>query len=143
MDTNTPPWWLYALASAFFAALTTIFAKLGVSSINSQLATALRTVVILIMAWGIVWGNGVPIDRNAFTARAVTFLVLSGLATGASWLLYFRALQLGPASLVAAVDKLSLVAILVFGALFLNEPFTIKTAGGALLIVAGTLLLIR
>ena len=123
-------WWFFALLSAFFAALTTIFAKVGVAGISSNLATAIRTVVILVMAWEL-------------SPKTLGFLVLSGLATGLSWLCYFRALQLGPASLVAPIDKSGIVLIVLLSVLFLEEPLTLKVVLGTFLILAGTLVLIR
>jgi transporter family protein len=136
-------WWVFALLSAFFAALTTIFAKVGVDAINSNLATAIRTVVILAVAWGMVWARGEFQPLAEISQKTILFLVLSGLATGLSWLCYFRALQLGPASLVAPIDKSSLVLILLLSVLFLGEPLTLKACLGAVLIVAGTLVLIH
>lgn len=135
-------WWLYALLSAFFAALTAILAKKGVSGVSSDLATAIRTVVILLVAWGIVLARnelkGLPgLSRNNWI-----FLVLSGLATGLSWIFYFKALQLGKVSQVAPVDKLSVAITIILAAVFLQEAITIKTALAALLIMAGTLILI-
>ncbi|WP_160710715.1 EamA family transporter [Chitinophaga solisilvae] len=134
-------WWIYALLSALFAALTAIFAKIGVAGIPSDLATAIRTVVILVMAWGIVLARGayrgVSISRHT-----LVFLVLSGLATGLSWIFYFRALQAGKVSQVAPVDKLSVALTIVLSAVFLQESITWKTGIGALLIIAGTLVLI-
>lgn len=135
-------WWFFALLSAAFAALTTIFAKIGVQSINSNAATAIRTIVILVMAWGIVWAKGDWPGWADIPQRTMLFLVLSGLATGLSWLCYFRALQLGPASLVAPIDKSGLVLILIFSALFLGEPFTVKAVLGTVLTVAGALVLL-
>lgn len=136
-------WWFFALLSAFFAALTTLFAKVGVEPVSSNLATAIRTVVILALAWGIVWARGETQALSEISHKTMLFLVLSGLATGLSWLCYFRALQLGPASLVAPVDKSSLVLILLFSALFLGEPLSVKAISGTVLILAGTLILIR
>jgi len=136
-------WWVFALLSAFFAALTTLFAKVGVESVSSNLATAIRTVVILAVAWGIVWAKGETQGLSDISQKTMLFLVLSGLATGLSWLCYFRALQLGPASLVAPVDKSSLVLILLLSALFLGEPLSVKAVFGTVLILAGTLVLIR
>lgn len=136
-------WWFFALLSALFAALTTIFAKVGVESVSSNLATAIRTMVILILAWGIVWAKGETQALSAISQKTMLFLGLSGLATGLSWLCYFRALQLGPASLVAPVDKSSLVLILLLSALFLGEPLSVKAVCGTVLILAGTLVLIR
>lgn len=142
MGTSTSDWWVYALLSAFFAALTTIFAKLGVENVNSNLATAIRTVVILLIAWAIVIARGELSGWVGLSARTLLFLILSGGSTGLSWLLYFKALQLGKASLVAPVDKVSLVIIILLSAVFLHEPLTWKVAAGAALIVTGTLVLI-
>ncbi|MGD1898900.1 MAG: EamA family transporter [Phormidesmis sp.] len=135
-------WWIFALLSAFFAALTTVFAKVGVESVSSNLATAIRTVVILLVAWGIVWAKGEWQGWADISQKTLLFLVLSGLATGLSWLCYFRALQLGPASLVAPIDKSGLVLIVIFSILFLGEPFTVKAVLGTVLILAGTLVLL-
>jgi bacterial/archaeal transporter family protein len=140
---NDSSWWVFAVLSAFFAALTTLFAKVGVEAINSNLATAMRTVVILALAWGIVWARGEVQPLADISQKTFLFLGLSGLATGLSWLCYFRALQLGPASLVAPIDKSSLVLILLLSALFLGEPLTFKACLGAGLILAGTLVLIH
>ena len=136
-------WWIFALLSAFFAALTTVFAKVGVESVSSNLATAIRTVVILLVAWGIVWARGEWQGWADISQKTLLFLVLSGLATGLSWLCYFRALQLGPASLVAPIDKSGLVLILIFSVLFLDEPFTLQAFLGTGLIITGTLVLLR
>src|SRR5215471_21136487 len=135
-------WWIYALLSAAFASLTAIFAKIGVKDIDSDLATAIRTIVILILAWGIVLFKGVIPEVQNFTKQNWIFLVLSGCATGLSWLFYFKALQLGKVSQVAPVDKLSVALAIILSVVFLKEPLTLKTAGGALLIIAGTLVLI-
>lgn len=135
-------WWFYALLSALFAALTTIFAKIGVKDVNSNLATAIRTVVILAIAWGIVFARGETAGIEMLSRRTLLFLVLSGAATGLSWLCYFRALQEGNASLVAPIDKSSLVMIIVLSALFLGEPLTWQAIVGGGLIVAGTIVLI-
>jgi transporter family protein len=140
---NDSSWWVFAVLSAFFAALTTLFAKVGVEAINSNLATAMRTVVILALAWGIVWARGEFQPLADISQKTFLFLGLSGLATGLSWLCYFRALQLGPASLVAPIDKSSLVLILLLSALFLGEPLTLKACLGSGLILAGTLVLIH
>ncbi len=136
------PWWGFALLSAFFAALTTIFGKLGVNQTSSNLATAIRTVIILLVAWGIVFFKGEARQIMTITRPTWIFLILSGLGTGLSWLAYFRALQLGDASRVAPIDKSSLVMILVLAVIFLGEPLTWKTAVGTLLIMGGTLLFI-
>jgi bacterial/archaeal transporter family protein len=136
-------WVIYALLSAFFAALTTLFAKVGVQNVSSNLATAIRTVVILLVAWGIVFARGEAAGWSAISRRTLLFLVLSGAATGFSWLFYFRALQLGPASLVASVDKTSIVMILLLSALFLGEALTLRGIIGIGLIVLGTIVLVR
>jgi bacterial/archaeal transporter family protein len=136
-------WWIFALLSALFAALTTIFAKVGVESIDSNLATAIRTVVILAIAWGLVAVQGQWQSLFQVSQKTMVFLILSGIATGLSWLCYFRALQLAPASWVAPVDKSGLVLVLVLSALFLGEPLTLKAILGTALIVGGTLVLIR
>ncbi len=132
-------WWIWAALSAVFAALTTIFAKIGVAGVNSNLATAIRTVVILVFAWGIVLGTGQAAGIRELGGRTWTFLLLSGLSTGASWLFYFRALQLGNTTLVAAIDKASLALILIFGVLVLGEPLTWKSVIAVVLVLAGTL----
>jgi bacterial/archaeal transporter family protein len=135
-------WWVYALLSAGFAALTTLFAKIGVTGVDSNLATAIRTAVIVVLAWAIVLGTGATAGIKSIPMRTWIFLILSAFATGASWIFYFRALQLGKASWVAPVDKLSLVLVVVLAAVFLNEPITWKSALGAGLIVAGTLVFV-
>mgnify|MGYP002578183638 CR=1 FL=1 len=130
-------WRVYALLSALFAALTTILAKIGIKDVNSHLATALRTVVVLFMAWGMVFITGTQGGVTAIGKKSWLFIILSGLATGASWLFYYRALQLGEASRVAPIDKLSVVLTMVC----LGEPPTLKTIIGGLLIAAGTLVI--
>jgi transporter family protein len=135
-------WWIYALLSALFAALTTIFAKIGVKEVNSNLATAIRTVVILAIAWGIVVARGETEGMTALSRKTLLFLVLSGAATGLSWLCYFKALQEGNASLVAPIDKSSLVMILILSVLFLGEPLTWQAVLGGTLILIGTIVLI-
>lgn len=135
-------WIFYALMSAVFAALVSILAKVGIKGINSNLATAVRTVVVLIMAWGIVFLTGKHKELSTLTSKNWRFLIYSGLATGASWLFYFKALQIGEASKVAPLDKLSIVFTMIMAFIFLGEAFTIKTAIGGLLIVAGTLVLV-
>ncbi|MFN8443962.1 MAG: EamA family transporter [Caldilineaceae bacterium] len=132
-------WWVFALLSAFFAALTTIFAKIGIKDVNSDLATAIRTIVILIIAWGIVFWRGQLGGLTTLSRTTLIFLILSGIATGLSWLFYFRALQMGEASLVAPIDKSSLALILVMSVIFLGEPLTWKSALAAILVTAGTL----
>ena len=135
-------WWIYALLSAFFAALTAIFAKIGIKGVDTDLATAIRTVVILLLAWAIVFFKGTNHTITGLTKTNWTFLILSGCATGLSWICYFKALQLGKVSQVAPVDKLSVAIAIVLAVVFLGEPLTIKSAAGALLIISGTLVLI-
>ncbi len=135
-------WLLLALGSAVFAALTSILAKVGIDGVNSNLATALRTMVVLAMAWGMVFLTGSQKGLAGISRRSWIFLILSGLATGASWLCYYRALQLGEASKVVPVDKLSVVITLILAFVFLHEKFTWKSGVGALLITAGTLLMV-
>ena len=134
-------WQVYALLSALFAALTAVFAKVGVSGTNSNLATAIRTLVILFITWGIVLATADIREIKNVPARTLVFLVLSGAATGLSWLCYFRALQLGEASKVAPVDKLSVVITIALAAVFLGEPLSAKTVAGGLLILGGSLVL--
>lgn len=134
-------WWIYALLSAVFAALTAIFAKVGIKGVDTNLATAIRTVVILVLAWGIVLFKG----NSSMTSLNKTnwlFLVLSGCATGLSWIFYFKALQLGKVEQVAPLDKLSVPLAIILAAVFLGEKLTIKDSIGALLIIAGTFVLI-
>jgi bacterial/archaeal transporter family protein len=135
-------WWIYALLSALFAALTAIFAKIGIKGVDSDLATAFRTIIILILIWAMVFYKGTASQINSLTKSNVLFLVLSGLATGLSWLFYFRALQIGEVSKVAAIDKLSVALAIILAVLFLKEPLTPKTAIAASLIISGTLILI-
>ena len=135
-------WWIYAILSAFFASLTAIFAKLGVVNINSNLATAIRTIVILIMIWGIVLAKNEAKGIGSLSRQNIIFLVVSGIATGLSWLFYFKALQLGNVSQVAPVDKLSVALTIVLSVIFLGESMSLKTAIGALFIIAGTFVLI-
>lgn len=137
---KTSGWLVFALLSAFFAALTTILAKIGVQGVGSNLATAIRTVVILIIAWGFAIATG-ETDFRSLSQRTLIFLVLSAIATGLSWLFYFRALQMGQASQVAPIDKSSLALVIVLSALFLGEQLTAKTIIGAGLIIAGTLVI--
>ncbi|MGD1851800.1 MAG: EamA family transporter [Cyanophyceae cyanobacterium] len=136
-------WWIFALLSAFFAALTTIFAKVGVAGVDSNLATAIRTVVILAIAWSIAWQGGQLSKLWTITPKTWLFLILSGIATGLSWLCYFKALQIGNASLVAPIDKSGVVLVLVLSALFLGEPLTYWAVIGTAFIVAGTLFLLK
>ncbi|MVT12173.1 EamA family transporter [Chitinophaga tropicalis] len=135
-------WWIYALLSALFASLTAIFAKIGVSNVNSDLATAIRTVIILVVAWGIVLFKGENKGLQHISRYSLIFLILSGLATGLSWIFYFKALQVGQVSKVAPVDKLSVALTIVLSVIFLHEALTLKTAIGALLIITGTFVLI-
>ena len=135
-------WFVLALGSAVFAALTSILAKVGIDGVNSNLATAVRTAVVLIMAWGMVFLTAAQGGLAAISRKSWLFLILSGLATGASWLCYYRALQIGEASKVVPVDKLSVVITLVLAFAFLHEKFTWKSIAGAVLITAGTLLMV-
>ena len=135
-------WWIYALLSAFFASLTAIFAKIGITGVNSNLATAIRTIVILVVAWGIVFWRDEAKGISTLSKNNVLFLIISGVATGLSWLFYFKALQIGKVSQVAPVDKLSVALTIVLSIVFLGEALTLKAAIGALLIIAGTLVLI-
>ena len=135
-------WVIYAILSAVFAALTSILAKIGISDINSNLATAIRTIVVLIMAWGIVFMTGAQSGIQDITAKSWIFLVLSGIATGLSWLFYYKALQLGDASKVVPIDKLSVVITLILAFIFLHEEFTAKSLIGCMLITAGTLIMV-
>lgn len=135
-------WLLFALGSAVFAALTSILAKIGIDGVNSNLATAIRTLVVLVMAWGMVFLTDSQGSIGEISKKSWLFLILSGLATGASWLCYYRALQIGEASKVVPVDKLSVVITLVLAFVFLHEKFTAKSLIGCLLIGAGTLLMV-
>ena len=135
-------WWIYALLTALFASLTAIFAKMGVTVVSSNLATAIRTIVILLIAWSVVLVKGETKGLYTISSQSLLFLVISGITTGLSWLFYFKALQIGKVSQVAPVDKLSVALTIVLSVIFLNEALTIKTAIGALLIIAGTLVLI-
>ncbi len=135
-------WWIYALLSAFFAALTAIFAKVGIKGVDTDLATAIRTVVILILAWGIAFFRGGVTTMNSLTRHNLIFLILSGIATGLSWIFYFKALQMGKVSLVAPVDKASVAIAIILSVIFLGETLTLKMALGALMIIAGTIILI-
>lgn len=135
-------WIVFALLSALFAALTSILAKIGMEGINSNLATAIRTVVVLVMAWGLVLFTGQQNGVSSITTKGWVFLVLSGIATGLSWLFYYRALQLGDASKVVPVDKISVVISMVLAFIILKETVSVKTVIGGLLITAGTFVLI-
>lgn len=135
-------WWLFALLSAVFAALTSILAKVGIEGVNSNLATAIRTGVVLVMAWGMVFLTNAQTGLSQIDKKSWLFLILSGLATGGSWLCYYRALQLGEASKVVPIDKLSVVITLVLAFVFLHEKFTAKSLMGCVLITAGTLVMV-
>ena len=135
-------WWIYALLSAFFAALTAVFAKVGIKGVDSDLATAIRTVVILFIAWAITFVKGSAVTITTLSKQNFLFLGLSGIATGLSWVFYFKALQIGKVSQVAPVDKLSVALAIIISVLFLGEALTWKAAIGAVLIIAGTLVLI-
>lgn len=135
-------WFLLALGSAVFAALTSILAKIGIEGVSSNLATAIRTGVVLVMSWGMVFLTNTQWGLLAISRRSWLFLILSGLATGASWLCYYKALQMGEASKVVPVDKLSVVITMILAAVVLQEPFTRKSILGCVLIAAGTLLMI-
>ena len=135
-------WFVFALLSAVFAALTSILAKIGIEGVASNLATAIRTVVVLVMAWGMVFVTNTQGGLADISRKSWLFLILSGLATGASWLCYYRALQIGDASKVVPIDKLSVVITLVLAFVFLHEQFTVKSLLGCALIGAGTLLMV-
>ncbi len=135
-------WAIFALLSAVFAALTSIFAKIGIENVNSNLATAIRTVVVLVMGWGIVLMTGKLNQLPDISSKSWIFLILSGLATGLSWLCYFYALQIGEASKVVPVDKFSVVITMVMAFFILGETVTVKTIIGGILITLGTLVLI-
>lgn len=135
-------WLLFALLSAVFAALTSILAKIGIEGVNSNLATAIRTVVVVIMAWGMVFLTNAQNGLSEIGKKSWIFLILSGLATGASWMCYYRALQAGEASKVVPIDKLSVVFTLILAFVFLHEQFTVKSLVGCILIGAGTLLMV-
>ena len=135
-------WFVFALLSAVFAALTSILAKVGIEGVNSNLATAIRTVVVVLMAWGMVFLTNTQGGLSEISRRSWLFLILSGLATGASWLCYYRALQMGEASKVVPIDKLSVVFTLVLAFLFLHEQFTAKSLIGCILIGIGTLIMV-
>ena len=135
-------WFLFALLSAVFAALTSILAKVVIDGVNSNLATAIRTMVVVVMAWGMVFLTHTQSGISEISKKSWLFLILSGLATGASWLCYYRALQIGEASKVVPVDKLSVIITLVLAFVFLHESFTMKSMIGCVLIGAGTLLMV-
>ena len=135
-------WFLFALLSAVFAALTSILAKIGIDGVNSNLATAIRTLVVVVMSWGMVFLTNAQGGIAEISRKSWLFLILSGLATGASWLCYYRALQLGQASKVVPIDKLSVVITLILAWVFLHEQFNMKSLIGAALIAAGTLVMV-
>ena len=135
-------WMIFAVLSAVFAALTSILAKIGIEGVNSNLATALRTIVVVIMAWGMVFLTHAQNGLAEISKKSWIFLILSGLATGASWLCYYKALQMGDASKVVPIDKLSVVITLILAFVFLHEQFTAKSLIGCILIGAGTLIMV-
>ena len=135
-------WLLFAVLSSVFAALTSILAKVGIDGVNSNLATAIRTVVVVVMSWGMVFLTNAQSGLGEISRKSWIFLVLSGLATGAAWLCYYKALQMGEASKVVPVDKLSVVITLILAFVFLHEDFTAKSLIGCLLIGAGTLIMV-
>lgn len=135
-------WFVYAILSAVFAALTSILAKIGIDGVNSNLATAIRTIVVVAMSWGMVFLTDAQSGIHSISNKSWMFLILSGLATGASWLCYYKALQIGEASKVVPVDKLSVVITLVLAFVFLGEKFTAKSLIGCALIGAGTLIMV-
>ena len=135
-------WFIFALLSAIFAALASILAKVGIDGVNSNLATAIRTVVVVVMAWGMVFLTNAQNGITDISKKSWIFIILSGVATGASWLCYYRALQLGDASKVVPVDKLSVVITLVLAFVFLHEQFTTKSLIGCILIGIGTLVMV-
>lgn len=135
-------WFLLALGSSVFAALTSILAKIGIDGVNSNLATAIRTFVVLLMSWGMVFLTNAQGGVTEISRRSWIFLILSGLATGASWLCYYKALQLGEVSKVVPIDKLSVIITMILAAVLLHEKFTPKSILGCILIAAGTLLMV-
>lgn len=135
-------WFVFAILSAVFAALTSILAKVGIEGVNSNLATAIRTLVVVLMAWLMVFITNAQGGLSSISKKSWLFLILSGLATGASWLCYYKALQMGEASKVVPIDKLSVVITLILAFVFLHEQFTIKSIIGCVLIGAGTLLMV-
>ena len=135
-------WFIFAILSAVFAALTSILAKVGIEGVNSNLATAIRTVVVVFMSWGMVFLTHAQSGMSEISKKSWIFLILSGLTTGASWLCYYRALQTGDASKVVPIDKLSVVITLVLAFVFLHEEFTLKSLIGCVLIGAGTLIMV-
>ena len=139
---NGNKWLIYAVGSAVFASLTSILGKIGIQDVNSNLGTAIRTIVVLIMAWVVVFVTGKQNTIKQIEKKSWLFLILSGIATGASWLCYYRALQTGPASIVVPIDKLSILITIAFSYVVFHEKLTLKSGSGLVLIVAGTLLLL-
>ncbi|MFV0299224.1 MAG: EamA family transporter [Hyphomicrobiaceae bacterium] len=139
-DLNAAPWMIWALLAAIFAALTAVFAKVGVENVNSDVATFIRTVVVVVVLGGILAARGLLHSTSGISGRTYLFLVLSGLATGASWICYFRALKLGDAARVAPVDKLSVVLVAIIGTLFLGEKLSLHNWAGVAMITAGVIL---
>ena len=135
-------WFLFAIGSAVFAALTSILAKIGIEGVNSNLATAVRTVVVVVMAWGMVFLTNAQSGLGSISRKSWIFLILSGLATGASWLCYYKAVQIGEVSKVVPVDKLSVIITLVLAFVFLHEKFTVRSLIGCALIGSGTLVMV-
>ncbi len=135
-------WFIFAILSAVFAALTSILAKIGINGVDSNLATAVRTVVVVLLAWGMVFLTHAQSGISSIDKKSWIFLILSGLATGASWLCYYKALQIGEASKVVPIDKMSTVLTLILAFVFLHEEFTVKSLIGCILITAGTLFLV-
>jgi len=135
-------WLIFAILSSLFAALTAILAKVGIEGVNSNLATAIRTLVVLVMAWGMVWLTNSQAGISEISQRSWVFLILSGLATGASWLCYYKAIQIGDVSKVVPIDKLSVVLTMILAFVFLHEDFTVKSLIGSIFIGLGTLLLV-
>lgn len=135
-------WIIFALLSAFFAALTSVLAKVGIENVNSNLATAIRTLIVVCLAWIIVFFTGSYKEILVISQKSLIFLLLSGLMTGLSWLCYFKAIQIGDVTNVASVDKFSIVIILIVSVVFLSEPLTLKAVIGAILITLGTLVFV-
>ena len=135
-------WFILALLSSIFAALTSILAKIGIEGVNSNLATAIRTSVVLLLSWGMVFLTNAQNGVTSISQRSWIFLILSGIATGASWLCYYKALQIGDVSKVVPIDKLSVVITLILAFIFLHEKFTVKAAIGSILLTAGTLVMV-
>lgn len=135
-------WLILAILSSVFAALTSILAKIGIDGVNSNLATAIRTAVVLVLSWGMVFLTNAQGGISAISTKSWIFLILSGIATGASWLCYYKAIQLGDVSKVVPIDKMSVVITLILAAIFLHESFTVKSVIGTILLAAGTLCMI-